>query len=54
MGLLTFGVSLAETAPGLRGWAALGLLISALIAARGLNTAPGTLGDYVDVPGGRQ
>jgi hypothetical protein len=54
LGLMAFGVSLAEVTPDLRGGAALGVTVSALIAARGLRTAPGGIHAYVDLPGGRR
>ncbi|OWL94861.1 hypothetical protein CBQ26_14230 [Deinococcus indicus] len=41
VGVMVFTVSVAEVAPDLRGGAALGLLISALLSMQGLRSAPG-------------
>ncbi|MCD0159075.1 MULTISPECIES: hypothetical protein [unclassified Deinococcus] len=48
-----FKVSVAEVAPDLRGGAALGLLISALLSMQGLRSAPGGWRAYLDLPGDR-
>ncbi|WP_409743209.1 hypothetical protein [Deinococcus sp.] len=46
-------MSVVEVAAHLRGRVALGLLISVLLAVRGLRTAPGGWRTYVDLPGDR-
>ncbi|MDK2013518.1 MULTISPECIES: hypothetical protein [unclassified Deinococcus] len=53
VGVMVFAVSVAEVAPHLRGRAALGLLISALLSMRGLQSAPGGWRTYLDLPGDR-
>ena len=53
VGVMVFTVSVIEVAAHMRGWASLGLLISALLCARGLRSAPGGWRTYLDLPGDR-
>lgn len=53
VGVMVFTVSVVEVAAHMRGWAFLGLLISALLSMQGLRSAPGGWRTYVDLPGDR-